>query len=52
MLGNEAGRLLSALVNMGYRPNEAERAVSALGPKLETESLSDLLREALANLTP
>ena len=52
VLGNEAGRLLSARVNMGYRPNEAERAVSALGPKLETESLSDLLREALANLTP
>ena len=52
VLGNEAGRLLSALVNMGYRPSEAERAVSALGPKLETESLSDLLREALAKLTP
>ena len=51
-LGNEAGRLLSALVNMGYRPGEAERAVSALGPKLDTESLGNLLREALANLTP
>jgi len=52
VLGNEAGRLLSALVNMGYRPSEAERAVSALGPKLETEPLSDLLRQALAKLTP
>jgi Holliday junction DNA helicase RuvA len=51
-LGNEAARLLSALVNMGYRPGEAERAVSALGPKLDTESLGNLLREALANLTP
>jgi holliday junction DNA helicase RuvA len=51
-LGNEAGRLLSALVNMGYRPGEAERAVSALGPKLDTEPLGNLLREALANLTP
>jgi len=51
-LGNEAGRLLSALVNMGYRPGEAERAVSALGPKLETEPLGNLLREALAKLTP
>ena len=50
--GNEAERLLSALVNMGYRPAEAERAVSALGPKLETESLGNLLREALATLTP
>jgi Holliday junction DNA helicase RuvA len=51
-LGNEATRLLSALVNMGYRPSEAERAVSALGPKLETEPLGDLLRQALAKLTP
>jgi holliday junction DNA helicase RuvA len=51
-LGNEAGRLLSALVNMGYRPGEAERAVSALGPKLDTEPLGNLLREALAKLTP
>ncbi|HEX3776270.1 MAG TPA: Holliday junction branch migration protein RuvA [Polyangiaceae bacterium] len=50
--GNEAARLLSALVNMGYRPSEAERAVSALGPKLETEPLGDLLRQALAKLTP
>ena len=51
-LGNEADRLLSALVNMGYRPGEAERAVSALGPKLGTEPLGNLLREALAKLTP
>jgi len=51
-LGTEAERLLSALTNMGYRPAEAERAVSALGPKLETESLGNLLREALAKLTP
>ncbi|MEO8901238.1 MAG: Holliday junction branch migration protein RuvA [Polyangiaceae bacterium] len=50
--GTEADRLLSALVNMGYRPGEAERAVSALGPKLATESLGNLLREALAKLTP
>lgn len=51
-LGNMAGRLLSALTNMGYRPGEAERAVSALGPKLDTEPLGNLLREALAKLTP
>jgi len=51
-MGNEADRLLSALVNMGYRPGEAERAVSALGPKLSTEPLGNLLREALAKLTP
>ena len=51
-LGNEASRLLSALTNMGYRPGEAERAISALGPKLDTEPLGNLLREALAKLTP
>jgi Holliday junction DNA helicase RuvA len=51
-LGSEADRLLSALVNMGYRAGEAERAVSALGPKLSTEPLGNLLREALAKLTP
>jgi Holliday junction DNA helicase RuvA len=51
-LDSEAARLLSALTHMGYRPAEAERAISALGPKLSSESLSDLLREALANLTP
>lgn len=50
--GSEAERLLSALVNMGYRAGEAERAVSALGPKLGTEPLQNLLREALAKLTP
>jgi Holliday junction DNA helicase RuvA len=50
--GTEADRLLSALVNMGYRAGEAERAVSALGPKLATEPLGNLLREALAHLTP
>jgi Holliday junction DNA helicase RuvA len=51
-VGNEADRLLSALVGMGYRPGEAERAVSALGPKVSTEPLANLLREALAKLTP
>lgn len=44
-------RLLRALTNMGYRQAEAERAVSALGPRVGTASLSDLLREALAELS-
>ena len=46
--------LLKALVNMGYRPAEAERAVDHLGKRLsgpEAEPLSDLLRSALAFLT-
>ena len=46
-----AGRLLSALTNMGYRAAEAERAVRALGDRVEREPLGALLREALAWLT-
>ncbi len=44
-------RLVSALTNMGYRPAEAERAISALGPRVGNEPLSTLLREALALLS-
>jgi Holliday junction DNA helicase RuvA len=43
--------LLKALVNMGYRPAEAERAVEHLGKRVDAEPLSDLLRAALAFLT-
>ncbi len=44
-----AARLVGALTNMGYRPAEAERAVAALGDRLD-EPLSDLLKRALAHL--
>jgi holliday junction DNA helicase RuvA len=47
---DDAGRLLGALTNMGYRPAEAERAVRALGDRVGSEPLSDLLRRALAHL--
>ena len=43
--------LLKALINMGYRPAEAERAVDHLGKRIDAEPLSDLLRSALAFLT-
>jgi holliday junction DNA helicase RuvA len=43
--------LLKALVNMGYRPAEAERAVQHLGKRVDAEPVSDLLRAALAFLT-
>ena len=43
--------LLKALVNMGYRPAEAERAVEHLGKRVDAEPVSDLLRSALAFLT-
>lgn len=44
-------RLVAALTNMGYRPAEAERAVKGLGAKVDTESLGNLLREALQSLS-
>ena len=44
-------RLVAALTNMGYRSAEAERAVKALGAKVDTESLGTLLREALQSLS-
>lgn len=44
-------RLVTALTNMGYRPAEAERAVQTLGPRVGSEPLSPLLRDALALLS-
>ncbi len=43
-------RLRDALIHMGYKAPEAERAVAALG-EVEGRSLSELLRESLAVLT-
>lgn len=43
-------RLLGALVNMGYRPAEAERAVASLGENLGQASLQEALKAALAFL--
>jgi len=48
--GDDAGRLLGALTNMGFRPPEAERAVAGLGDRVGKEPLSDLLKAALAKL--
>jgi Holliday junction DNA helicase RuvA len=50
-VGGQGQLLLKALVNMGYRPAEAERAVEHLGKTVATEPMSDLLRAALAFLT-
>jgi Holliday junction DNA helicase RuvA len=50
-LGGTSELLLKALVNMGYRPGEAERAVSHLGKRVDVEPAADLLRSALAFLT-
>jgi Holliday junction DNA helicase RuvA len=42
--------LVFALVNMGYRANEAERAVSSLEGRLDGTPLAELVREALVLL--
>ncbi len=42
--------LLSALVNMGYKAAEAERAVSSLEPRLDATPLAELVRDALVLL--
>jgi Holliday junction DNA helicase RuvA len=48
--GGIEGRLIGALTNMGYRLPDAQRAVRSLGDRLGRESLSDLLKDALAAL--
>lgn len=50
-LEGQALALHSALVNLGYKTPEADRAVTALGPLADDEELSSLLRRALATLT-
>lgn len=46
------GELLTgALTRMGFRPAEAERALSSLGPRVETAPLGELVRDALALLS-
>jgi len=42
--------LHGALTRMGFRPSEAERAIAALGARVEEAPLGDLVREALAVL--
>lgn len=49
---DSATLLLRALTHMGYRPAEAERAVKALGSRVDSEPMGELLKSALAELTP
>lgn len=48
--GGQAVLVERALVEMGFRPPEAERAVAALGDKIDTAPLPELVRLALAHL--
>lgn len=51
-LKDDTSRLVGALTNMGYRPAEAERVVKSLESEASGRPMSELLREALARLTP
>ncbi|MBI5517428.1 MAG: Holliday junction branch migration protein RuvA [Deltaproteobacteria bacterium] len=42
--------LVSALTNMGFKPAEVERVAAELGPRVEAEPLSALVRSALQSL--
>ncbi len=46
----QADVLMSALTKMGYRPSEAERAVSAMSERIDGRPLAESLKEALALL--
>ena len=49
---SSTGELLArALVNMGYRQGEADRAVEQLSAKIGETPLPELLKEALAVLS-
>lgn len=47
---NDAERIVGALTNMGYRSQQADRAVAALKGRLGKEPLANLLKAALAEL--
>jgi Holliday junction DNA helicase RuvA len=47
---SQAETLVRALTGMGFRQPEAERAVEALGPRVDAAPLGELVREALASL--
>jgi Holliday junction DNA helicase RuvA len=48
--GKNADLLTNALTRMGYRPNEADRAVAAMGDRVNQAPLPELVREALVLL--
>lgn len=48
--GAQADLVARALIEMGFRAPEAERAVAALGDKIDTAPLPELVRLALAHL--
>jgi Holliday junction DNA helicase RuvA len=48
--GDDEDRLRTALINMGFRPAEADRAVATLADRIPSTPMAELLREALGLL--
>ena len=48
--GGKAEQLRSALANLGFRPNEVDRALEGLRDRLVAAELADLVREGLSLL--
>ena len=48
---SSADLLAGALTRMGYRPTESDRAIAALGDRVASAPLPELVREALALLS-
>ena len=44
------GTVHAALVQMGFRPNEAEQAIAQISPQADGKQTEELLREALSVL--
>ena len=49
--GGSVGAAVGALISMGYRPAEAERAVQSLGEAAREMSVEEILRSALVALS-
>jgi Holliday junction DNA helicase RuvA len=48
--GGQAELVQRALVEMGFKPPDADRAVASLGDQIDSAPLPDLVRQALAQL--
>jgi Holliday junction DNA helicase RuvA len=48
--GGKADQLRSALANLGFRPNEVDRALEGLRDRMAAAELADLVRESLSLL--
>jgi Holliday junction DNA helicase RuvA len=48
--GDDEDRLRTTLMNMGFRPAEADRVVATIGDRIHAAPMPELLREALALL--